>query len=110
MNEGRPFVEFVPDGRLLKLVISVVMLVVPAADRLLVVFVVLVVDDAVVEVLFAFDEVVESTSILQAEKMVIDTKKNKVSFFILLSIVQNLSQILKKQIIEFKSLFSVHKL
>ena len=109
MNEGRPFVEFVPDGRLLKLVISVVMLVVPAADRLLVVFVVVVVVD-VVELLFAFDEVAEATSILQAEKMVIDTKKNKDSFFILLSIVQNLSQILKKQIIEFKSLFSVHKL
>ena len=76
---------------------------------MLVVFVVLVVDDAVVEVLFAFDEVVESTSILQAEKMVIDTKKNKVSFFIILMLRLNFLLILKKQKTDCKTLFSAYK-
>ena len=75
---------------------------------MLVVFVVVVVVD-VVELLFAFDEVAEVTSILQAEKMVIDTKKNKVSFFIILMLRLNFLLILKKQKTDCKTLFSAYK-
>ena len=94
----------------MKLVISDVMLVEPAADFELA-FVVLVA--AVIELLSEAPVVpvpeAESTFMLQAEKMVDDTIKNKISFFISLMLRLYLRLILKKLITKCKTLFSAYK-